>query len=61
MLFRSLRRRGVPEPRATLAAETGMTVLRVAMERWASGPDRDQLSDIMRDSFAELRAMATNG
>ena len=57
----ALRRRGVPEPRATLAAETGMTVLRVAMERWASGPDRDQLSDIMRDSFAELRAMATNG
>jgi AcrR family transcriptional regulator len=28
--------RGVSEPQATLAAEAGMTVLRVAIQRWAS-------------------------
>src|SRR3954454_13695896 len=30
----ALRRRGVPEPDASLAAEAGIVVLRVAFERW---------------------------
>src|ERR1700690_3347449 len=34
-----LRQRGVGEPQATLAAEAGMTVLRVAIQRWASADD----------------------
>ncbi|MBB5874578.1 AcrR family transcriptional regulator [Allocatelliglobosispora scoriae] len=33
-----LRRRGVPEPDASLAAETGIVVLRVAFERWVGEP-----------------------
>ena len=45
------------EPQATLAAESGMTVLRVAMQRWASGDDSRELDAIMRDAVAELRAM----
>jgi len=53
----ALRDRGVGEPQATLAAETGMTVLRVAMQRWAYGSDGD-LGEVMQDSFAELRAVA---
>jgi hypothetical protein len=40
-----------------LAAEAGMSVLRVAMEQWASRDDDHDLSAIMRDSVAELRAM----
>ena len=56
-----LRQRSVNEPQATLAAETGMTVLRVAVERWASGDEGQDLAAIMRDSVAELRAMATSG
>ena len=39
----ALRERGVAEPPATLAADAGMTVLRVALQRWASG-DEDRTS-----------------
>jgi stage V sporulation protein SpoVS len=53
----ALRQRGVSELQSTLAAETGMTVLRVALERWASGDDGQDLAAIMRDSVAELRAV----
>jgi AcrR family transcriptional regulator len=52
-----LRRRGVGETQATLTAEAGMTVLRVALERWANGNDDRELAAIMRDSVAELRAV----
>jgi AcrR family transcriptional regulator len=57
----ALRQRGVSEPQATLAAEAGMTVLRVAVQRWASGDDGRDLTAVMRDSVAELRAMAASG
>ena len=57
----ALRQRGVGEPRASLAAEAGMTVLRVAIQRWANGDDDRDLAAIMRDSVAELRAVATGG
>ena len=53
----ALRQRGVSEPQATLAAEAGMTVLRVAIQRWASGNDGRDLAAIMRDAVAELRAV----
>ena len=57
----TLRQRGVTELQAALAAEAGMTVLRVAMQRWASGDDGRDLAAIMRDSVAELRAVAASG
>jgi AcrR family transcriptional regulator len=57
----ALRQRDVNEPQATLAAEAGMTVLRVAMERWTSKDDGRDLATIMRDSIAELRAMTASG
>jgi AcrR family transcriptional regulator len=57
----ALRERSVSEPQATLAAEAGMTILRVAVERWAEGEDERDLAAIMRDSIAELRAVAGGG
>ncbi len=57
----ALRRRGVGEPQATLAAESGMAVLRVAVQRWAGAEDDRELGAIMRDSVAELRAVAAEG
>jgi AcrR family transcriptional regulator len=57
----TLRQRGVSEPQATLAAESGMTVLRVAIHRWASGDDARDLAAVMRDAVAELRAVAGSG
>ncbi|MGH9092689.1 MAG: TetR family transcriptional regulator [Acidimicrobiales bacterium] len=57
----ALRGRGVAEPRASLAAEAGMTVLRVGVERWASGADRRDLAVVLREAMAELRAVAATG
>ncbi|MHB1510952.1 MAG: TetR/AcrR family transcriptional regulator [Acidimicrobiales bacterium] len=57
----TLRQRGVGEMQATLAAEAGMTVLRVAIECWASSVDDRDLGSIVRDAMAELRAVAAPG
>lgn len=54
----ALHHRGVGEPQASLAAEAGMTVLRVALEEWAIADDDRTLGEVMRDAMAELRAMA---
>jgi stage V sporulation protein SpoVS len=53
----TLRQRGVGELQATLAAGTGMSVLRVAIERWANSDDDQSLPVIMKASMAELRAV----
>jgi AcrR family transcriptional regulator len=55
----TLRQRGVKEPQATLAAESGMTVLRVAVQQWADGDDGRGLDAVMRDAVSELRAVTT--
>lgn len=53
-----LRQRGVPEPRATMAADAGASVLRVALQRWAAGPDDGaDLATEMRTSMEQLRAV----
>jgi AcrR family transcriptional regulator len=57
----ALRQRGVSEPQASLAADAGMTVLRVAVERWAGTDNGRDLTAIMRDSIAELRAVTAGG
>jgi hypothetical protein len=54
----ALHLREVGEPQASLAADAGMTVLRVAVERWSSGDDKHDLADVMRDAMAGLRAVA---
>ena len=53
----ALRRRAVPEPQATLAAEAGMAVLRLAIEEWANGTDEGDLASVMRRALAQLRAV----
>jgi AcrR family transcriptional regulator len=57
----ALHERGVSEPQATLAAEGGMTVFRLAMQRWAGSDEEQDLATIMRDSVSQLRAMAASG
>ncbi len=54
----ALRARGVGDPHASLAAEAGMTVLRVAVERWTTGLDERSLSIVMRETLSDLRAVA---
>lgn len=63
-LAEGLRRRGVPEPDAGLAAEAGIVVLRVAFGRWA-GPDEEPLvrhgDDGSRDEDGDQRSQEDRG
>jgi AcrR family transcriptional regulator len=64
-LAEGLRARGVPEPDASLAAEAGVVVFRVAFARWV-GPDdetdRDaSLRQMMRDDLARLSEVTAPG
>lgn len=54
----ALRERGIEEPGATLAAEAGIAILRVAFEQWTSGPEGQDLHQLLRDSLAELKSVA---
>jgi AcrR family transcriptional regulator len=51
----ALRERGVPEPAASLAAETGIVVYRVAFASWAAEPGRADLTEILLQTMAELK------
>jgi len=53
----ALRERGVRESAATLAAETGIVVYRVAFSRWISEPGQPDLPAILRQSMAELKTL----
>jgi AcrR family transcriptional regulator len=54
----ALGKRGVNAASAFLASETGMAVFRVAFARWVAENDARNLTDFLRESLAELRAMA---
>lgn len=57
-LTETLRGRGVPEPAASLTAETGVAVFKVAFERWITADETRPLVQLARDSLKELRAVA---
>jgi AcrR family transcriptional regulator len=56
----ALRRRGVGDPAAILTAEAGMTVFRVAFERWVDEANDRPLQDLTREALEELRAVAAS-
>ncbi len=51
----ALHSRGIPEPAARLAAETGIAVFKVAFAGWISAPGQPDLPGILRASMDELR------
>jgi len=55
----ALRQRGVRDPAASLAAETGIAVFKIAFERWISETNRRTLSQLIHESFEELKAVAS--
>jgi AcrR family transcriptional regulator len=55
----ALRERGVPEPDASLTAEAGIAVFRIAFERWVEDGNERDLPDLMRDSLDHLRAVTS--
>jgi AcrR family transcriptional regulator len=52
-----LRRRGVSDPSAVFAAEMGITVFRIAFERWIDETNERDTSQLVRESLNELKAV----
>jgi AcrR family transcriptional regulator len=57
-LAEGLRARGVAEPDASLAAEAGIAVFRVAFAQWVAESERRGYAEIVGESLARLRALA---
>jgi AcrR family transcriptional regulator len=53
----ALRRRGVREPAASLTAEAGIAVFRVAFAVWVEESDQRDLPQVIRESLAELKTV----
>jgi AcrR family transcriptional regulator len=58
MLAEALRARGIGEPSATLAAQSGATVFGIAFAQWIREGEERSLDDIASDVFHELLNMA---
>jgi AcrR family transcriptional regulator len=56
----TLRRRGVPDPAASLTAEAGIAVFRVAFDRWVDVHTELGWSELVRDSLAELKVLVAS-
>jgi AcrR family transcriptional regulator len=53
----ALRERGVAEPAATLTADTGVAVLRIAFARWLAEGVTRTLPEVMKETLGELVAL----
>jgi AcrR family transcriptional regulator len=53
----ALRLRGAPDLAASLTAEAGIAVFKIAFERWVTDPGEADLPRLIRDSLDELRAV----
>jgi AcrR family transcriptional regulator len=53
----TLRQRGVTDPAASLAAEAGIAVFKIAFELWTSENSQADLPQLIRESFEELKAV----
>ena len=54
----ALRRRGVNDPAASLTAEAGTAVFKIAFERWIDGAGQQDLPHLIRESFDQLKLVA---
>jgi AcrR family transcriptional regulator len=57
-LTSALRERGIPEPTASLAAQSGVTVFRVTFAQWIAPGSKRPFADIEREVFGELSTLA---
>ena len=53
----ALRRRGVADPAASLAAEAGIAALRIAFERRINATNERDLPQLIRESLDQLKAV----
>jgi AcrR family transcriptional regulator len=56
-LAAELRRRGVAEPGASLSAEAGIAVFKVAFERWVDASNERDFPALVHESLDELKAV----
>jgi AcrR family transcriptional regulator len=56
-LAEALRQRGVDDPAASLTAEAGIAVFKVAFERWVEEPSEQDLPLLIRKSLDELQVI----
>ena len=56
-LAAGLRERGVPEPDASVTAETAIGVFRSAFDRWIADGEERELGALLDESLAALRAV----
>lgn len=56
----ALRRRGVSPSAATLTAEAGVAVFKVAFDRWVHKGRRDELPKFVKESLEELKAVSSS-
>ena len=54
----ALRRRGVADPAASLAAEAGVAAFKVGFERWVDDPRRRKMGHHLREAMRGLGALA---
>jgi len=54
-----LRRRGVRGPAASLTAEAGIAVFKVAFDFWVNQTEQRELPQLIRDSLDELKAVTS--
>jgi AcrR family transcriptional regulator len=54
----ALRRRGVPDPAAGLAAQAGVAVFHIGFQRWIGDPSAGTLDQCIRAAVGELKALA---
>ncbi|HEV2362154.1 MAG TPA: helix-turn-helix domain-containing protein [Acidimicrobiales bacterium] len=57
-LTNALHERGVLDPAARLAAESGIAAFRVAFEHWIEQPTRRNLPSVFRETLDRLRSVA---
>ena len=53
----ALRERGVSEPAASLTAEAGVAVFRIAFARWVGDPGQQDFPQLIRESLDALKAV----
>jgi AcrR family transcriptional regulator len=57
-LAEALRLRGVKDPAASLTAEAGIAVFKIAFERWINQSNKRDFPQLIRESLDELKAVA---
>lgn len=56
----ALRRRGVRDPSASLTAEVGIAIFKIAFERWVDETGEEDLAQLIRESLDELKAVTAS-